>query len=277
MDAPDDAIGTEPAFAVTPAAGEAGPFVFASPHSGERLPADMGADPDLAPEDLASANDLWMDRLVEAGPRHGAPLIRGLIGRAYLDLNRGPEEWDPQLVDAPPPGCEAGGAKAAAGYGVVHRLTGGGRPLYARRLDRAEVERRLARVHGPYHAALAGLMQAAQGRHGRAVLVDWHSMPGRAGQADVVLGDRHGSSCGRDLTRTLRTLFERQGLKVALNHPYAGGYSTRLWGRPGAGYEAVQVEISRSLYVDPRTGGPSAGYGRCRAALDQVIAGLVGG
>ena len=88
-------------------------------------------------------------------------------------------------------------------------------------------------MHAPYHAALGDLMQAAQARHGRAVLVDWHSMPARATGAngpDVVLGDRHGTACATGLTRRLRALFEALGWRVALNRPYAGGYVLK---RPG--------------------------------------------
>lgn len=259
-------------FTVTPPDGAAGRFVFASPHSGGVAPADMGADPALTLAEINSAGDALMDRLVAAGPAHGAPVIAARFTRAYVDLNRSPEDLDPLLIEGVD---EAAGPKTAAGYGVIPRLTGTGAPLYARRLTLAEAEGRIARAHAPYHAALAELMTAAKAAHGRAVLVDWHSMPGRVGGVDVVLGDRHGTSCGAVLTRRLKALFEKQGLSVALNHPYAGGWSTQRWGRPDEGFEAVQVEISRALYLDPLAGGPSAGWGRCAAALNQVIAGLL--
>lgn len=259
-------------FTVTPPDGAAGRFVFASPHSGGVAPADMGADPALTLAEINSAGDALMDRLVAAGPAHGAPVIAARFTRAYVDLNRSPEDLDPLLIEGVD---EAAGPKTAAGYGVIPRLTGTGAPLYARRLMLAEAEGRIARAHAPYHAALAELMTAAKAAHGRAVLVDWHSMPGRVGGVDVVLGDRHGTSCGAVLTRRLKALFEKQGLSVALNHPYAGGWSTQRWGRPDEGFEAVQVEISRALYLDPLAGGPSAGWGRCAAALTQVITGLL--
>lgn len=259
-------------FAVTPAVGAAGPFVFASPHSGVVIPGDMGADPALSEAELNSAGDALMDRLVASGPAHGAPLIAARIARAYVDLNRAPEDLDPLLID----GVDAAAApRTAAGYGVIPRLAGTGARLHARRLTLAEAESRITQAHAPYHEALAGLMAAAKSAHGRAVLVDWHSMPGKVGGIDVVLGDRHGTSCDAVLTRRLKALFEKQGLTVALNHPYAGGWSTQRWGRPDEGFEAVQIEISRALYLDPRTGGPSAGWGRCAAALKGVVAGLL--
>ena len=270
-------VATDATFSLTPPpAGRATPLVFASPHSGDLYPGDMGAAERLSEATLRSAEDAAVDRLLAAGSAAGAVLIAGRIGRAYVDLNRAPDELDPMLVlncpEAPPPGL-----KTLAGYGVVPRLAGDGTPLYDRGLTLEEARQRVARVHVPYHDALTGLMQAARDRHGRAVLIDWHSMPSRATGPhgpDVVLGDRHGTSCATGLTRRLRALFEAMGWRVALNRPYAGGYATQVWGRPEAGYEAIQVELNRRLYWDEAAGGPSAGWGRCQSGLNRVIAAL---
>lgn len=263
------------AYCVTLPEGTAGPFVFASPHSGSVYPADMGAA-DLGERSLRSAEDALVDRLIACGPGHGATLITGQVSRAYVDLNREPDEFDPLLIENAPEMTVS--PRAAAGYGVVPRLSGDGRSLYERRLTVAEIEARVARLHAPYHAALAQLMQAARARHGRAVLVDWHSMPARAGGrgrgVDVVLGDRHGSSCDPAITRRLTGLFEALGWRVALNHPYAGGYSTRLWARPDEGFHAIQIELSRALYFDEAGMRPGVGWPRCENGLARVIAGL---
>ncbi|WP_447910819.1 N-formylglutamate amidohydrolase [Brevundimonas bullata] len=268
---------TDATFSIAPAqAGRATPLVFASPHSGAVYPGDMGAAAGLSQASLRSAEDSAVDRLLAASGVAGAVLIAGRIGRAYVDLNRAPEELDAALIadcpDGPPPGL-----KTLAGYGVIPRLAGDGTPLYERRLMLEEARGRIARVHVPYHAALGELMQAAHDRHGRAVLIDWHSMPSRAtgpNGPDVVLGDRHGTACATGMTRRLRALFEALGWRVALNRPYAGGYATQVWGRPDEGLEAVQIELNRRLYWDETAGGPSAGWGRCQSGLNRVIAAL---
>ncbi|MBU1346475.1 MAG: N-formylglutamate amidohydrolase [Alphaproteobacteria bacterium] len=272
-------LAAEPTFAVTPAPGEIGRVVFASPHSGVHRPDDMGTMGGLSIATLRSAEDVGVDRLAAPGPLLGAPLIAGRVSRAYVDLNRSPSELDPDLVSdcvAPDPT-----AKVLAGFGVIPRRAGDGTALYDRRLSLAEAEHRLARVHAPYHAALAELMQAARARHGVALLIDWHSMPSRAAPAgrsgrglDVVLGDRHGSACRGATTRRVRALFDAQGWRVGLNSPYAGGYSTQTWGRPDEGFQAIQVELNRALYLDQRTLEPSADYDRFAKALDRVITAL---
>ncbi len=255
-----------------------GRFVFASPHSGDRYPADLGTDPALPDASLRSAEDALVHRLIAPGLAHGATLILARTARAYVDLNRDPDDLDPALID----GLDrTASARAAAGYGVLPRLTGDGRPLYDRRLTPAEARTRLARAHAPYHAALAAEMQAARDRCGEAVLVDWHSMPARATQTpggprgpDVVLGDRHGSSCAADLTRRLRRAFEALGWRVALNHPYAGGWTTQLWGRPDDGFHAIQIELNRALYFDEANRVPAVGWPRAAKGVARVIADL---
>lgn len=255
-----------------------GRLVFASPHSGDLYPADMAADPDLPPASLRSAEDALVDRLIAPGPSHGATLVLARYGRAYVDLNRNPADLDPQLID----GLDhPASPRSAAGYGVIPRLGGDGRSLYARRLSRDEAEARVARVHGPWTTALDGVIDAARSRHGEALLIDWHSMPERATRApggprgpDVVLGDRHGSSCAPELTRALRIAFERLGWRVALNHPYAGGWTTQSRGRPEDGVHAIQIELNRALYFDEQARAPSAGWSRTRKGVARVIAAI---
>ena len=195
---------TQP-FDLTPALGEAGSFVFASPHSGALRPADLRPSPDLSEASLRSAEDVLVDRLIGVGPAHGAPLIAGRISRAYVDLNRDPAELDPALIEGLGQTGSPGevSAKTAAGFGVIPRRAGDGQTLHDHQITLAQAHARLEAVHLPYHAALARLMEQARTRHGRAILIDWHSMPSRAaggraagisGRAvrglDVVLGDR---------------------------------------------------------------------------------------
>ncbi|HEY0101975.1 MAG TPA: N-formylglutamate amidohydrolase [Brevundimonas sp.] len=257
-----------------------GRFVFASPHSGDLCPDDMRADPALPDASLRSAGDALVDRLIAPGAEGGAVLVLGRMHRAYVDLNRDPAELDPALIE----GLAAtnSSARTAAGYGVIPRTSGDGRPLYARRLSEAEAQARIARWHTPYHAALAGEMEGARARHGEAVLIDWHSMPARATAGagglrgpDVVLGDRHGSSCSGELTRRLRRAFETLGWRVALNRPYAGGWTTQVWGRPDDGFHAVQIELNRALYYDEAARAPSAGWSRTAKGVARVIAELL--
>jgi N-formylglutamate amidohydrolase len=271
----------EAPFRLLPPVGDAAsPLVFASPHSGRLYPEAAGFDPDLSELSLRSAEDALVDRLIDGAPGRGIPVLLATHGRAWLDLNRAPTDLDPTLIDDLPAGTE-GGPRAQAGYGVVPRLTGDGRALYGRRLARAEAADRIETAHRAYHAALDALMQAARARHGVAVLIDWHSMPGPnpsppakrpvAAFPQIVLGDRHGGACATALTRRVSALLGGEGLRVALNHPYAGGWTTERWGRPGEGFHALQIEISRALYLDEARLQPGPGWARCQGIINRLI------
>ncbi len=264
-----DALDT-PAFEVMACAGPKTGLVFASAHSGRHYPQDMGT---VAPlETVRTTEDAHVDLLIAGAEAMGADVIVCHTGRAYVDLNRNAADLDPALIrDCPVP---EGSAKALAGYGVIHRQSGNGLPLYGHRLDMAAVQARLDRVHRPYHQALGGLMHKAKAQTGRAVLVDWHSMPQRAtgrGGPDIVLGDRFGSSCDAVWTRRVRSLFEAEGWRVGLNRPYAGGYATQIWGRPDEGFHALQIEINRALYWNEAKHQPSEGWKRCAGVIRRVM------
>ena len=260
-----------------------GRLVYACPHAGRHYPADLGARLEIAT--LRRLEDALVDQLLDGAPAQGATLVCGTYGRAYLDLNRDPLELDPAMFAEPlPADARLRTARVAAGLGVFPRYVAGGREIYGRRLGLDEARARLAAVHGPYHRALAEALEAARRATGAAILIDWHSMPGPAAAPgllegatpagrrppDVVLGDRHGAACAPALTDWAEQQFTAAGLRVARNHPYAGGYTTETYGRPDAGVHALQVELSRSLYLDEGRLVPGPGFARVK----RLLAGL---
>lgn len=282
----DDAAAAGPAFEVRRPRRLKTPLVFASPHSGRVYPADMMAASRLNARDIRRSEDALVDRLIEGGEAAGAALVLCRVGRAYVDVNREPWELDADMFnDAVPEHARAVSARVAAGLGSVPRVVGDGRAIYARKLRFAEAEARIAAVHAPWHAALEALLAEAQARFGAAVLIDWHSMPSAAsrGEArrgrprpDVVLGDRHGAACAPGLTALVKRELERSGYVVALNRPYAGGYTTQAHGRPEAGRHALQVELDRELYLDERTLEPRPGFERLKQRLEALFDTLAG-
>ncbi|MEM7268261.1 MAG: N-formylglutamate amidohydrolase, partial [Pseudomonadota bacterium] len=255
--------------------------VFSSPHSGREYPDDLIARARLNRLELRSSEDAFVDTLFRPAVDWGAPLIAAKAPRAYVDLNRGPEELDPAVVS----GVRATGLnpRVAAGLGVVPRIVAEGRPIYTGKISRVEAEGRIDRWHRPYHTALLGLLDEAASAFGYVVLFDCHSMPRdalraaprvRGARADIVLGDRFGASAGRDIMAAARAAFEDAGFVVACNAPFAGGHITQKYGLPSRGRHAIQVEIDRGLYLDGSRMTPSAGYDGFADALAGVIPAL---
>ena len=267
-----------PAFELRAPAALRTPLVCSSPHSGRLYPAEMMALSALDRRDIRRSEDAYVDRLVDGAPGHGAPLLLARHARAYVDLNRAPYELDPQSFAGPAGRPCTRTARAAAGLGSVARVVGEGREIYREPLAFAEAEARLERVHAPFHAELARLMDAAAARFGCAVLLDWHSMPAAAVAAaaggaapHVVLGDRYGAAASPAVVRRVQEAFASQGWRVARNQPYAGGWVVERHGRPRARRHAVQVEVRRDLYLDEAAVAPHEGFARLRAALDAVV------
>jgi N-formylglutamate amidohydrolase len=67
-----------------------------------------------------------------------------------------------------------------------------------------------------------------------------------------------------------RTL-EAMGYRVARNAPYAGGYTTEHYGRPGRKVHALQVELNRALYFDEAELRPTAGFERVQSDLARLF------
>lgn len=255
--------------------------VFSSPHSGRKYTGDFLAWSQLDPAVLRSSEDAWLDRLWSAAPDHGAPLLCAVMPRAYVDLNRSPDELDPSVVEDVR--SIAHNPRISSGLGVIPRVVSGGRVIAQGKIARAEAEARIERWWRPYHQTLARLVEEAQRNFGRAIVIDCHSMPREALEShaargarlpDVVLGDRFGIAADGEIVAAVESLLKAEGLRVARNTPFAGAYITQHYGNPTRGRHALQLEVDRSLYMDERTLTPRPDFEDFRALITRVAAGI---
>lgn len=239
------------------------PLVFSSPHSGHAYPVDFLASTRLDPLTLRRSEDAYVDLLFRGVLDFGAPLIHALFPRAYLDLNREPYELDPRMFEGRLPAfANTRSVRVAGGLGTIPRVVGESCEIYARRLPVGAAIARIEALYKPYHRALRGLLQRALAGWRCAVLVDCHSMPStcmsgeRSAErvrADIIIGDRYGTSCHPAIVDVLEIALTRRGYVVQRNNPYAGGFITEHYGNPSVGTHAVQIEINRGLYLDEKT------------------------
>lgn len=251
------------------------PLVFASPHSGRAYPDDLLRATRLDRQSLRRSEDSFVDLLVADAPRFGAPLLKALFPRVYVDVNRDADELDPRMFsDALPAHIDSHSSRVAAGLGVLARIVADGEEIYRRKLTYMEAKRRLQACYAPYHEALRQLVDNAVAEFGCAILIDCHSMPsaGVGGRGpDFVLGDRYGSSCAPALTSLVEHVLKDAGYAVARNAPYAGGFVAASYGRPAAGVHALQIEINRALYMDEIRIQQTEGFDRLKTSLRTLI------
>lgn len=258
------------------------PIVFNSAHSGRDYPDRFLKMTRLDELSIRQSEDAYVDELFGRAPHLGTPLLRAHFPRAYLDVNREPWELDPQMFAEPlSERFNTTSPRVAAGLGTIARVVAENKPIYRERLTLDDARMRIEGIYIPYHATLQRLLTDAHQNFGVAVLIDAHSMPriSRSGDRlapDIVLGDRYGTTCGTGLIDLAEMVFAGAGLRVARNRPYAGGFIARTYGRPQHGIHALQIEISRHLYMNEVTLEPNDGFNAIRQLIERLTLSLIG-
>jgi N-formylglutamate amidohydrolase len=258
------------------------PIVFNSAHSGRDYPERFLKMTRLDQLSIRQSEDAYVDELFARAPHLGTPLLRAHFPRAYLDVNREPWELDPQMFVEPlSDRFNTTSPRVAAGLGTLARVVAENKPIYRELLTIEDARMRIEGIYLPYHATLQRLLSDSVNTFGVAVLVDCHSMPriARSGDRlapDIVLGDRYGTTCAAGLVDLCEMVFAGAGLRVARNRPYAGGFIARTYGRPQHGIHALQIEISRHLYMNEVTLEKGDGFNAIRQLVERLTLALIG-
>ena len=271
----------DPPFEIHEPAEWRGAVVFNSPHSGNIYPRQFLAASRLDLPTLRRSEDSFVDELILGVVARGHPVMRAHFPRCYIDVNREPYELDPRMFDGRLPSfANTRSMRVAGGLGTVARVVGDAQEIYGQRIPVDDAIRRIEVLYKPYHRALRRLVTRVHRDFGTAILIDCHSMPSNAGgrderpRADIVLGDRYGTSCVAVVAETIEATLRKQGYVVSRNKPYAGGFITEHYGNPAVGLHALQLEINRSLYMDERRYQRSASFATVSADM-ETLAGRV--
>jgi N-formylglutamate amidohydrolase len=258
-------------------------LVFNSPHSGRIYPTTFLAASRLDSRALRRSEDAYVEELFAFVTELGAPLLHAHFPRAYLDVNREPYELDPKMFSGGLPNfANTRSMRVAGGLGTIARIVGEAQEIYTAKLSVDEGMERIELLYKPYHRTLRRLLSRSQRTFGVVVLVDCHSMPSASlaneptPRADIVLGDRYGTSCSGALAEVFESCFRAAGLFVTRNKPYAGGYITEHYGNPISNCHAIQVEINRALYMDEHNFAPNANFMQLATLLQATFARIIG-
>ncbi len=248
------------------------------PHAGLSVDALTAAGLAAPVRSLGIDADLYVDELYTNAPAVGATLLVAELSRYVCDLNRGEQDVDPLAV--------AGGAAQRAPHGLIWRDTTEGQRALYQPLSREELERRLVCFYRPYHQCLSALLAAKRAKFGFVVLLAGHSMPSRGRQghtdtgrdrADVVPGSRGRTTASAAVIDTPDRIARERGWSVAHDDPYRGGFTTAHYGRPAEGQHALQVELSRRLYMNEMTlEKKPGGFEETRKYCTDLVAALGG-
>lgn len=243
------------------------PIVLGLPHTGTWLPEDIRARLNDTGRALADT-DWHVDRLY-AGLLSGATTVRATFHRYLIDANRAPD--DASLY----PGQNTTGLCPLTDFD--------GRPVYrdCQEPDAAEIARRRDAFHAPYHAALAAELERVRARHGLVILYDCHSIRSRipflfeGTLPDLNIGTNSGAACAAGVEAAVVDICAAaDDYTHVVNGRFKGGWTTRHYGRPGAGVHALQMELAQSTHLAaeaPPWSYDDARAGRLRPHLARIL------
>lgn len=256
------------------------PVLLSVPHAGRDYPSAMLDALRLPPAVLLRLEDRYADVLTRRCVALGYPVVMAHRARAWIDLNRDEQDIDAEMVqgalrsDYPRPGV-----KQRGGLGLIPRRLSGEGELWKRRFTLSDVQHRILSFHRPYHEAVADVLEHMRQQFGVAILLDLHSMPPIRGATSgpapqFVIGDRFGKSAASRYAELLMARLQAHGFSAALNNPYAGAFILRRHARPRANIHAIQLEVDRSLYLDPNLRHPGAGFERMNSMIAALVSAL---
>ncbi|MBL4602770.1 MAG: N-formylglutamate amidohydrolase [Emcibacteraceae bacterium] len=235
-------------------------IIYNSPHSGENFPRDFFSSTLIDKHTLLCSGDSFIDELYSEAANNGSILLSNNYCRSFMDTNREPYELDPNMFsgDITIP-LNSDSSKVKMGYGSIARYAHTRKDIYKQKILFSEAQKRIDEFYFPVHNMLDQLLNEEFDTYGYSLLVDCHSMPSyeflghpdvKHKQADIILGNLHGTSCNAAITNYIIRHFRKYDLSVSQNAPFAGGYNTQNYSDPAKNRHAIQIEIKKSLYMD---------------------------
>lgn len=234
------------------------PFFISIPHSGERVPAEATWLENLPEAVLMCDVDRFVDRLYQpAVDELNLACVKTQWHRYAIDLNRLPSDVDVESVSGSP------NAAGKFTTGLHWVKTTRGTRLMPGPISMPRHDQLVQKYFEPFHADVRETYEFFRERGaGKIYHLDAHSMPSKGTsahndpgetRADIVISDQKGVSCEPWFKDLVLSAYAQTGLKVSYNWPYYGGRVTQTYGRPQEQQHAIQVEISRALYMNEET------------------------
>ena len=213
------------------------PVLICVPHSSSFVPAELKELMLLSDHEIREQSDLYTDEIFCVPNAYS---VKGRLSRLVADLNRAPDHIEQEYK--------------LCNDGVVVSVTEDEKQVYEVPPELEQIFERVEKYHNTFHEEIDKLAPKMK------FLIDGHSLRSvgpavkeDAGKprADIVLGNRHFTTCTREMTHKIVRFFEEKGFSVKVNDPYEGMYVL--------GYHCsrrklsgIQIEFNRRLYMNEK-------------------------
>lgn len=235
---------TAPFYLIEPKTRKA-PFVLSIPHCGTAFPSELEGNyvPELV--ETLDDTDWYLDKLYDFASELGITTIYAKYSRWVIDLNREPNSKplydDGRIITELCPTTDFQGNHIYLERDFVP--------------DQLEKERRLETYFYPYHSKIDELLDKRRVEFGSVIFWDGHSIRREVKtiQAepfpDFILGNNDGETANDSIINTALESLNKSDWQINHNSPFKGGFLTRSKGFPDKNLHALQLEMSKDLYM----------------------------
>lgn len=219
------------------------PILVSVPHCGITIPSELKFG--YVPEKIQFIDDTdwYVDRLYNFVGQMGIPMIKATYSRWVIDLNRNAESKplynDGRVITALTPTSDFNN-----------------HPIYLNEgPNQVEIQRRIRTYYTPYYDKIEELLKAKRDKFKHVLFFDAHSIRQLVSGIrsdpfpDLILGDVDGGSADSSLIKAAEEVLNKSPYSFQHNDPFKGGNLTRHFGKPAQGIHALQLEMSKILYM----------------------------
>lgn len=222
------------------------PFVLSLPHRGTEFPDELKDNyvPEL--QNVLDDTDWFLEKLYDFAPDLGITVVYAKYSRWVIDLNRDPESKplydDGRIITALCPTTDFFG-----------------KDIYSKKEfepSDEEIERRLENYYFPYHRKIDEIIENLKSEFGKVLFWDGHSIRRNVETIqkepfpDFILGNNDRKTADQKVIEIALDSLRSSDWQINHNSPFKGGFLTRSKGNPQNNIHALQLEMSKDLYMD---------------------------
>lgn len=220
-------------------------FLLSIPHSGILFPDEIKSHYNTSQAMHPDDTDWYLQILYDFASEMGITVIEAIYSRWVIDLNRTPQNQslydDGRIITSLCPITDFMGNNLYVSSDMEP--------------SNEEIKRRLTQYYDPYHHKINILLRELKNDFGNVIFWDAHSIRRNVSTIqkedfpDLILGNNDGKTASTEIINNALNTLKESGLQVEHNRPFKGGYLTRSKGDPTNKIHALQLEMSKDLYM----------------------------